>query len=454
MRPAMAPVFVVGPLRSGTSLLYAILNQHPEIALMYECDVWDFPQILSGPRFQGDWHTRMEFYNRSLSRHRLVFGDSFSGLENVRTPEDLYRVFGQTKDARLFGEKSPFYCTRLCQLARNHPGGSFILLWRDPVEIYRSMQDAAARGSYFFRRRGMLSRLIFYQEQMIHEAAALARSGRRVHHVTYSDLIDRTEETCRGICKFLSLEFDGKMLDIKNADLSAVFEAPQHEYLRRGKIERRHSRFETSPQVVQKLERFHCRWNRLRHQFFNHRLDAFGGTEPSLPERLYHRVAGSLLCRKDSAKRALFEFLPLPWLRTYRQAKAWFLAGYASDRFSPLQELRGNKATIILSLFILAIVGVADYLTSYQVSLLPFYVVPPAILALVINWRWGTFGAIAAMIVWALMQNLDNPIVNLAHPAIWLWDTFMRFLVAEAIVLLLGRIHIEIKSKSASRDYR
>jgi len=30
------PVFVVGVFRSGTSLLYSLLNQHPEIGLMYE----------------------------------------------------------------------------------------------------------------------------------------------------------------------------------------------------------------------------------------------------------------------------------------------------------------------------------------------------------------------------------------------------------------------------------
>ena len=33
------PVFVVGIWRSGTSLLYTLLNQHPLIALMYEADL-------------------------------------------------------------------------------------------------------------------------------------------------------------------------------------------------------------------------------------------------------------------------------------------------------------------------------------------------------------------------------------------------------------------------------
>src|SRR6202142_3155941 len=164
------PVFLVGIYRSGTSLLYALLNQHPQMALMYECDVWDFPEAFSGMRFKRDWLQRQEFYNQALSRHRLIFGGSLRGLENTRSPEDLYRTFGEVKNGVLWGEKSPFYCARLQQLAHRYPGCSFVLLWRDPVEIYRSVLRTA-RQEPFFRRRGVLSRLIHYQEQIIRQAA-------------------------------------------------------------------------------------------------------------------------------------------------------------------------------------------------------------------------------------------------------------------------------------------
>src|SRR5689334_15245830 len=106
---------------------------------MYECDVWDFPEPLSRLRLQRDWLERQEFHNQALSRHRLIFGNRLRGLENVRTPEDLYRSFSNGKSASIWGEKSPVYGTRLRDLARRYPGCAFILLWRDPVEIYRSI---------------------------------------------------------------------------------------------------------------------------------------------------------------------------------------------------------------------------------------------------------------------------------------------------------------------------
>ena len=422
---------------------------------MYECDVWDFPGFLSGLRFRRDWRTRLEFFSRSFSRHRLTFGDNLRGLESVRTPEDLYRAFAENKDALLFGEKSPFYCNRLCQLAKNHPGCSFILIWRDPVEIYRSVEEAACR-SRFFRRPGMLNRLIFYQEQMIHEAARLIQAGNRVHHVTYADLVDQTEESCRRICQFLNIEFDEKMLELEGADLSAVHRSPPHEHLRRGKIERRKfSNNGTTPRAVQTLQRFHNRWNRLTCELLGHPKSPQPGTEPSPPEFLYHQLAGWFLCFVDAAKRALFEFLPLPWLRTYRQAKAWFFAGYAaspSNQPPVRDEFLANKATILLSFVILAIVAVADYYTGVGISLMFFYVIPSAALTLIVSQRWGTFAAMVSAVTWSLVQNLESPRVNFSHPGIWLWDLLMHFLVLELIVVLLGRIRVEVVSQKTFND--
>ena len=422
---------------------------------MYECDVWDFPDMLSGLRFRRDWRTRLEFYSRSFSRHRLTFGDNLRGLENVQTPEDLYRTYAENKDALLFGEKSPFYCNRLCQLAKNHPNGSFILIWRDPTEIYRSVEEAASR-SRFFRRPGMLNRLIFYQEQMVYEAARLKHAGKRVHHITYADLVDQTEESCRRICEFLSIEFDESMLNLEGADLSAVHDSPPQEYLRRGKIERR--KFFSNgatPRAMRTLQRFHNRWNRLAHELLGRPKSAQSGPEPSLPEFVYHQLAGSFLCFADAAKRSLFEFLPLPWLRTYRLMKAWFMAGYTVSRSNqrPLRdEFLSNKATILLSLVILAVVTVADYLTGVGVSLMPFYVLPSAVLTLVIGQRWGTFGALASALTWGLVQNFESTRDNFSHPGIWLWDLLMRFLVLELIVVLLDRIRVEVAAQKDFND--
>jgi hypothetical protein len=443
------PVFVVGVLRSGTSLLYSLLNQHPQIALMYECDAWSFPEPLSRWRFKGNWLERQEFYNHALSRHRLIYSNNLRGLENVRTPADLYRVFGNGKQATLWGEKSPFYCFRLQQLAKRSPGSPFILIWRDPVEVYRSVRVAGRTTSYF-RRPGMLSRLILYYEEMLLQAEALEKAGLRVHHVTYSELVDKTSEVCQGICKFLGVPFEPQMADLGGADLSAVYYAAQHDHLRTGVIQRRSSADDVlPPKIAAKLERFRNRWSRTHRERFSETKSALNAPEPSLLERGYHQITGNLLCYWDDAKRALFEFLPFSWLRTYRETARWFFAprqDSSEPKLSWRQQIKMHWATIVVSYLLLAVLAGLDVLNPH-LSFLPFYSIPCSILALTINWRWGTCAAlVTAGIGPAILSRTEE---SFAQLWIFAWNTSMRFLLLQFLVLLWDRVRREVASSKS-----
>jgi len=132
----------VGFFRSGTSLLYSVLNQHPQVALMYECNVLDFPEIFRRAVSRQLARTT-GIFSHSLSRHRLILKGSLRGLENVKTPLDLYRTFSQSKVPRFAG-KSRRCTARGCgSWLNSSPTPRFILIWRDPVEIYRSVAQAA-----------------------------------------------------------------------------------------------------------------------------------------------------------------------------------------------------------------------------------------------------------------------------------------------------------------------
>src|SRR5208337_59136 len=91
--------FVIGVFRSGTSLLSLILNQNPKLALMYECDLWNFPRPLMKFRFERNWTERIEFYNQALSRHRLLTDGNLLTFNDLHAQRDLYRAYGALKGA-------------------------------------------------------------------------------------------------------------------------------------------------------------------------------------------------------------------------------------------------------------------------------------------------------------------------------------------------------------------
>jgi hypothetical protein len=437
------PVFVVGVFRSGTSLLCSLLNQNPQIALMYEADVWNFPRPLLRHRFKLNWAERIEFFNQTLSRHRMVLKNDLASLKNIHTPMDLYRTYGETKGAAISGEKSPFYGNRIEQLYHLYPNALFILVWRNPVEVYRSVLKAG-QTSRFFGKPGMLSRMIYHQEQAIRQAARIERKGARIFRVDYASLVDQTEKVCREISAFLGVAYDARMLELNKADLSTIYRAPHHAYLRRGIIERQKYTEElVSPAVANKLERYRHRWERLQAGWLGAPA-APGQAEPGWFETLYHDLVGKALTFYDSLVRAGFEFLPLPWLRMYRLLKNWVInppTGDADEKTSLFRDFVEHWQTLFTAAALLTIVAFVQLHANPHLMFILFYGLPCALVALVVGNRWATLFVIASSVLPPLIQYDDDP--EFRSGLIFTWNLFSRFILLEIMALTLGRIRLE-----------
>jgi hypothetical protein len=446
--PNSDTVFVVGVFRSGTSLLCSILNQNPGVALMYECDVWNFPRALLNHRFRLNWAERIEFYNQALSRHRLVSETDLSALEKVHTPQDLYRAFGRMKGATVSGEKSPFYCHRLVDLHDEYPGAAFIYVWRNPVEVYRSVLKAG-ETSRFFGKPGMLSRMIYSQEQAIHQAARIEKRGARVFRVNYADLVDHTEQVCRDISAFLGVPYDERMLKLNQADLSAIYKAPHHAFLRRGVIERqKYDRELVRPSVARKLDRYRCRWERLQAGWLKPSSNATY-VEPGAAEFFYHNTMGRALTKYDSLVRAGFEFLPVAWLRVYRLLKNWVVnppSGSLDEKTSLLKDLKQHWMTILTATVLMELVVFIHMHSNPHLMFILFYGIPCALLALVVNVRWATLFVLAASLIAPMVQYEGDP--DYRSALVFGWNLLSRFILLEIVILTLGRIRLEFHRMS------
>lgn len=439
------PVFVVGVFRSGTSLLCSILNQNPKLALMFECDVWNFPRPLLNARFRNNWAQRIEFYNQALSRHQLVKDENCADLKNIRAPLDLYRTFGEKKGAVVSGEKSPFYCDRLLQLHALYPEAYFVTVWRNPVEVYRSVLKAG-QTSRFFGRVGMLSRMIYLQEQAIQQSAIIEKAGARLLRVDYAEIVDHTEKTCRDISAFLGVDYSDRMLRLNAADLSAIYKAPHHAFLRRGIIERqKYDRELVPPAVAKKLDRYRCRWERLQGDR-GERKPPSSSLNPGKVEFTYHHVTGRALTVFDSLVRAGFEFLPLAWLRVYRLVKNWIVnppSGTMDEKVSMWKDLKRHYLTLLTAVILLGVVVFTHVHANPHLMFLLFYAMPCAVVALVVNVRWATLFVVAASMIAPMVQYDGDSDYRSAF--VFVWNMLSRFILLETIVMTLGRISRDFK---------
>ncbi len=196
------PLFVVGMWRSGTSLLYALLNQHPQIGLMYESDMLTLSPLFLVPRKSSWWLNKVDAWNGALSRHKI---DSTTIPEDITALPDAFRAVAQQyaakKGAMVWGCKSPTYYDCMTQFADWYPQAKFIVIWRDPADVCRSIVRAAEKSPWF-ARPGMDLRAILGYRRMKSEADELERRGAAIYQLQYDDLVRDPAKTLNSICEF------------------------------------------------------------------------------------------------------------------------------------------------------------------------------------------------------------------------------------------------------------
>jgi hypothetical protein len=318
---ASGPLFVIGMWRSGTSLLYSLLHQHPQIALLYEGDLPLLRPLFSRKSSKKDWLARWEFWNSALSRHRIPADRIPAMVPDL--PAGAMAVWKEyVGTATIFGEKSPDYFDSLQRLAREFPGARFIILWRNPADICRSI-IRARKGSSFFSKPGIAHRAILGSHKLKQECDALLSQGIPVHQIQYEKMVQDSAKVMTGVCQFLGIPFDSKMGSLEGSDRSAIHEGSHHELVRQEEILSSTKREEVlPPRLKRKIDRYVSYWK-----------NKYGGVWPQYPE--WQAISGYPTAAQRFLDDALFRglrildgftalvycYAPLSWLDRYRSFK-------------------------------------------------------------------------------------------------------------------------------------
>jgi hypothetical protein len=325
----LGPVFAVGMWRSGTSLLYTLLNQHPQIALTYESDLFLLRSLFRTGGSKADWLERWEFWNSALTRHQINTEEISAPVSSYSTAATLiWKQYAekQGEDRALYGDKSPNYFDSMQELAQEFPNARFIVIWRDLADTCSSIVRAA-KGSSFFAKRGITHRALIGYRRMKRDCDALTRKGVPLHQIHYEELIESPDAVMRGVCSFLGIPFDARMTSLEDADRSAIYEAPQHEGVKSSKIAKKIGVDEPREEVLSlelrgKIARYVSLWKRESNGVWPVYPQA---SSDAAPAGAFERVCDEMYFR---ALRAFDRFTawvychaPIELLRSYRGAK-------------------------------------------------------------------------------------------------------------------------------------
>src|SRR5579863_65626 len=318
------PLFVVSMWRSGSSLLYTLLNKHPQVGLMYEADLLLLRSVFLKPSTLCDWVKRWEFWNQALTRHQLR-EESFSSVSGdfKSVFERVHQQFAGRKGATIWGDKSPNYYDRLQELAKIFPDARFIILWRNPIATVNSILRAAQAGNPYFRRMGSSLRGMFGYGIFKRQCDWLRTNNKPVLEISYEELTSSPGATMQQVCRFLAIPYHANLADLAGSDRSAIYDGQHHALVKGDAIVSG-----TRPSVVDasfraKTDRYVNFWRRRYREAWPpyYQIERSEKKGSSLFERAVDSLEYRALRTFDRFTALCFSFAPIWLLHRYRERK-------------------------------------------------------------------------------------------------------------------------------------
>ena len=210
-----SPIQVTGADRSGTTLMFALLASHPDVAMIRRANLWRWfdegfgdlarPENLEACLDALARYARLEVLEPDFDRIRREFerGEPRYG----RLFSLLFEHHAEKVGARRWGDKSLHTEHHIDRLLAEWPDAKLVQMVRDPRDRHASVSrryEDTDRGVSSVTGRWLASVRAIRRNVDVHPANAMM--------VRYEDLALRPDEVLAEVCDFVEVEYDPTML--------------------------------------------------------------------------------------------------------------------------------------------------------------------------------------------------------------------------------------------------
>ncbi len=215
------PIFIAGPDRSGTTLLFALLASHPNISMVRRTNMWRY------------FHKRYGGLSEPKNFERC-FGDMlrYNRIQNFLRPDAerikrefslgsptygrLFALFHQHHAERLgktrWGDKSLHTEHYVDEVLAEFPDAKILHMARDPRDRYASVRKRHGRDTP--RLGGANGRWLFSMNRAIRNQKKYPDQYKIVR---FEDLALEPESTLKDVCAFIGEEYVPEILTMSGA---------------------------------------------------------------------------------------------------------------------------------------------------------------------------------------------------------------------------------------------
>jgi hypothetical protein len=212
------PILITGADRSGTSLMYALIGSHPDVAMIRRSNVWRWFDGAFGPLGEPanldrcldaiGRYRRMDVLQPDPDRLRREFG------QGPATYGRLFALLFEHHAERLgrgrWGDKSLHTEHHADRVFEEWPAAKIVHMVRDPLDRHASVVKR-----YPDRSKGLGAITGGWLLSVDAAARNLATYPASYMVVRYETLALNPEQTVRQVCDFLDLEFAPEMMAMR-----------------------------------------------------------------------------------------------------------------------------------------------------------------------------------------------------------------------------------------------
>lgn len=218
--PASRHVFLLGFMRSGTTLVEQVFAAHPDVETLEERETF---AALSVPCLGGAEGLE------KLSRW---------SVDDLHRAREIYwqrvRSFGAKPGGKIFVDKQPFNIFYLPLVAALFPSAKILFMVRDPRDVILScFRRHLEVKSTTFELLTLADGARYYDCVMRLVDVCRARLALDIFECRYEDLVSEFETTMRSICRFVDIPWSDSMLSFDRAAQSRVIRSVSSSQVRR-----------------------------------------------------------------------------------------------------------------------------------------------------------------------------------------------------------------------------
>lgn len=209
--------FIVGSGRSGTTLLRALLDAHPELAvppesyfvvtLARKAEAYSGTEGFDQRAFSEDViaHPRFERWDLSPEAARAAL-EAAAPTDYPAAVRALYGAYAAAQGKPRYADKTPKYVKDIARLSHLFPESRFIHIIRDGRDVVLSFKDLT------WGPNGPIEAALRWRGWVeLGRAAGRDLGEGRYLEVSYEDLAADPEPVLRRVCDFVELEFSEEM---------------------------------------------------------------------------------------------------------------------------------------------------------------------------------------------------------------------------------------------------